>query len=602
MPTRKKKRNIVNRSSSDASTKKFKKPSIFNIFSRKSESNLDQVSQKPEPKKLTRAKSDVSDSKVLRPLRKLNSSETDESVINFKKKYPLSPIIENSQQEKSLEKSDQLVRPKPRKGIKLPPVTNASATVPAGNIGFTNENDLDLVPSKPHSEISSHPVNSTSPEGIHSSQLPPKKPPLTKGLTVDGMVKRLSMDRFSPPPQLHGPAFSYTRPNDYVVYARVAYDQDAKSKQTVHSRYTKSDSSQNDEQNGHDTIDSKSPLHDNSKRSDMTSQTNIILYKNIDNHQRSLSPVQHLRRSPGTFERPTSPAPYMKPSPDRQARSFSPIPILRRSPLRHTEPIVKTYPRGHSDEDEGVGLDLKQDSEEPPIIPIISPNRSHLLNYSESKDRSNEFNDLSHRRRLLESRITSRKVGSMERLLDKEKTPPSHDPNARSYQKDYNLTDERVSSQHRYHRESSLGLDGIPTSKEYQIRNRLGSPSRYREIDLGYIEDSYQHQNKGSPMEPDISYFQEKYRQEFEPKSLESEFCDLSRSLPESYMIDKYQQDHIRREPIIEHNYQNGSSNVASLKREKKKHRYLDKGDSGIENDFRKDPYGDDPRIRYVLV
>lgn len=104
---------------------------------------------------------------------------------------------------------------------------------------------------------------------IHSSQQPPDKPPLTKGRTVDTMVKRLSSDKCSPPPKTsimitpnvtvqhnNNQPFSYTRglspdksysPNEEmrnpgapVIYAQVVCGQNGTgpNKQTVHTTYT----------------------------------------------------------------------------------------------------------------------------------------------------------------------------------------------------------------------------------------------------------------------------------------------------------------------------------------------------------------------------
>lgn len=96
---------------------------------------------------------------------------------------------------------------------------------------------------------------SSSPEMIHSSQKPAEKLPLTKGRTVDNMVKRLSTDTSSPPPKPNvmvvpntsvqhnnNQPFSYIRGlspdkiSQPVIYAQVVCD-DAKQKQTVHMSY-----------------------------------------------------------------------------------------------------------------------------------------------------------------------------------------------------------------------------------------------------------------------------------------------------------------------------------------------------------------------------
>ncbi|XP_074042526.1 uncharacterized protein isoform X3 [Leptinotarsa decemlineata] len=108
-----------------------------------------------------------------------------------------------------------------------------------------------------------------SPKMIHSSQKPVDKLPLTKGRTVDSMVKRLSTDSCSPPPHKtnvmitphasvqhnNNQPFSYTRgvsPEKYapdethpnlsspIIYAQVvcAGNANGPAKQTIHTAYT----------------------------------------------------------------------------------------------------------------------------------------------------------------------------------------------------------------------------------------------------------------------------------------------------------------------------------------------------------------------------
>ncbi|XP_049817951.1 uncharacterized protein LOC109609226 isoform X3 [Aethina tumida] len=107
-----------------------------------------------------------------------------------------------------------------------------------------------------------------SPNMIHSSQKPADKLPLTKGRTVDHMVKRLSTDSASPPPKTNilispnvsmqhnnNQPFSYTRgispekymsnenlpnPSSPIIYAQVVCGKNGTSgptKQTVHTAY-----------------------------------------------------------------------------------------------------------------------------------------------------------------------------------------------------------------------------------------------------------------------------------------------------------------------------------------------------------------------------
>lgn len=211
LPNRKKKAATkpVGRSSSDVSSKsKTKKPSIFSLFTKKAANgNADQAvhpahTQDTQWKRVTRSRSDVgTGTNTSRrdssggAIRKRNNSEIDESLISRKKSVPLSPIIESPSRLSYFDLS-------------------VDGEVPSGNIGFTNQTDLDLVPSKPTTGIG----GGEAANGMHSSQQPVDRLPLTKGVTVDGIVKNLSMERFSPVPHLQGSAFSYTRPNGNTNY------------------------------------------------------------------------------------------------------------------------------------------------------------------------------------------------------------------------------------------------------------------------------------------------------------------------------------------------------------------------------------------------
>jgi hypothetical protein len=89
---------------------------------------------------------------------------------------------------------------------------------------------------------------------MHSSQLPVDKLPLTRGMAVDKMVKRLSTERLSPPPVqiLQAGAFSYTNPvvkslspplqgaPTDVVYAQVVCNEtiNADGSKTIQSKET----------------------------------------------------------------------------------------------------------------------------------------------------------------------------------------------------------------------------------------------------------------------------------------------------------------------------------------------------------------------------
>uniref|UniRef100_A0A1B0GHG4 Uncharacterized protein n=2 Tax=Lutzomyia longipalpis TaxID=7200 RepID=A0A1B0GHG4_LUTLO len=431
---------------------------------------------------------------------------------------------------------------------------------------------------------------------MHSSQQPAERPPLTKGLTVDGMVKRLSMERFSPPPQLTGPAFSYTRPKEQIIYAQVVCDGD-KAKQTVHY----------------------APSHLNGFHSDT-------------NGRRNGRPSQ-------------SPSPYRD--------DKSPLHINGDRLQR------KETPRVNSDEDEGLGFEIKRPYEEDfrtlvdegPITPKIRdvPPEKYYLG-----DRTPAFQDLSQRRQNLQSRINNRLFGSKELLED---TSPERDVFARNghqnvfeesrYQRSKSHDIDHVDNAKRYHkfgsqevvnryspdrshldmtqtpsngritskyveesryyhdgrdgyretyrRETNIGPDGRPRTSESRSKERLNSPKRgAKEIDLGYIED---HRNFDvGHLEPNTSYFQEKYRNDLhQPRSLESTTSgDVTRSSPDQAFRQHLKSTHLangyRHESVD--SYQN------SLKRQQKHQRSFDKGDSGIENDYRKDSFNGDLQTR----
>lgn len=600
LPTRKKATKPISRSVSDASAKKSKRPSIFNIFTKKGDQSTEQTDSKENHwKKVARSKSDVGESKeaIRKAIRKRNNSENEDVVIS--KKKPLSPIIENPPRETYFSNPIKPGRTN-RNG--------SNVNFPSGNIGYTSQEDLDLVPSKPISDsikdtISSIVNHSKSLEDMHSSQQPTQKPPLTKG-SVDGIVKRLSMERYSPLPHLHGPAFSYTRPNDQIIYAQVVCDSDGRSKQTIHSSYNSKEREPFTSQSAGDNVDSVGL-----RKLESSSHPNI-LFKNIEKHERSLSPVRHLdigRKLNGDYR--------------------------------------KVNGKTNSDEDEGLGIETRRDYDEPPIVPVIrdvvSPVRIQLdASYrgraDGTEERKNDYfpeiSNLSNRRKMLESRIFSRQR-SAELLDTKDRTDlHEHEMNghtneynqrrARSHPRElYRSPEREYSKYHRsneqhtyspdrshreiispsrdasnskviretryyhdghdgyrdqYRKETTIGVDGVPHTREYHTRRKLNSP---REIDLGYIEDNREYLH-AEHLEPNTSYFQEKYRQEFEPKSLDSQFSEVNRSSPEqSYR-------HVQSSAHRPDKFQ-------SLKREKKQQRSFDKGDSGIENDYRKDSFND---------
>lgn len=537
---------------------------------------------------MQRSKSDVGTTSTISAkdrypiVRKRNNSENEEPLSASKKK-PLSPIIENSPisepyfSPKSISQDNR--EPLPKVAVVPPPRKRQSSSPPAGNIGYTSQEDLDLVPGKPAETVAVN-KKGLAHQDMHSSQQPAEKIPLTKGVTVDGIIKRLTMDRFSPPPaQLNGTtAFSYIRPNDQkIIYAQVVCDNsDGKSKQTIPSSSTPTTTGLSSHHQSYRNVAGDA--------SEITNN-NQTLYRNVPYHERSYSPVQHL-------------------------------PAFRRS-------LSPTYRRPNSDEDEGLGFDVVQPStthyhrDEPLIVPIIRDYRSQSSGPMDHSYRGKadgteepfpEFNELSARRKQLELRMCSRRIGSAEHIPNKFKNNNNnnvydqyhndgvdgHAENVRRYQR--SRSSELLRSEHdesdrpqiypryvvqKYSPERTMSGR---TEEERNYRDhktyRRSPPGKITEIDLGYIDDyQHQHHHHHHNQERDIYHV----GRDIEPRSLDSQFSVLNRSSPE--VIVGYPNRYEQQQP---------PESFDTLKREKKQQRSFDKGDSGIENDYRKDSFNED--------
>lgn len=227
------------RSASDASTKKpaSKRPSIFGLFSRKSDSNVSQLDRDPRfedggARRLVRSKSDVGSSKLARRAEdKAHQGATSQS------KQQLSPIIEQAQREDFFEKDYFRERERRKSDAVTPREKNESVRGLNELLARSRsqaELDGPILPSGPSggASISAgirdriETLQAKSGENMHSSQQPAERLPLTKGRTVNGLVKRLSMERFSPQPAISQPAFSYIRPNEGITYAQLDLGED----------------------------------------------------------------------------------------------------------------------------------------------------------------------------------------------------------------------------------------------------------------------------------------------------------------------------------------------------------------------------------------
>ncbi|KAI8122577.1 hypothetical protein CVS40_6606 [Lucilia cuprina] len=670
LPLRKKKATTskpVSRSNSDAAAKKpTKRPSIFSIFSRKSDSNLNQaVDRDPRfedsgGRRLVRSKSDVGSSsyklkKVLKDSKPAPATASSSGSNRQLQHTQLSPIIENDSREDCFEeqfnrerrKSDAITdREKHESGLKELIARSRSQTELDGNVvrNPISENIKEKILT----------LQAKSQENMHSSQLPAQKLPLTKGQTVNGMVKRLSMERFSPPPTIMGPAFSYIRPNEGITYAQLELQDDIVPQRSTLTRrdYT---------QRVSPVREYRSPARDyRSASRDIFTPEREILHNN--HHRRSEDQTDFIA-SHATGRNQYSPN-YNTANGTTTIHiggSFSPSPWQQLSP------------RNLSDEDEGLGLETRKYYEEelqnkrskspaePPIVPkirSITPPRENGFHTTErymSPAREIPINndDMGYRRARLESRILTRKYGdnntlerngyypsrenSHERVLEDE--PDNTDYHRRRY-----LSPEREivrdSYEPRFHKPEATEilnkyspershLDIIAPSLTQISTSTLPKTektSRYKHTK--YYDDGHGHGVKevyeretqfdnegkphvresrhrerldsftGKPIREASPLMERHVLTDYEPqmlKSLESQFTstDQYRSSPEN----------MKRYENLERGLTARQSSEdrwhSSLKRDKLQQRSFDKGDSGIENDFRKESFNGDIVTRW---
>ncbi|XP_044744302.1 calponin homology domain-containing protein DDB_G0272472 isoform X2 [Coccinella septempunctata] len=417
---------------------------------------------------------------------------------------------------------------------------------------------------------------------IHSSQKPADKPPLTKGRTVDTMVKRLSSDSStSPPPKTNilvipnvsvqhnnNQPFSYTRgispdkhngkdPGSPVIYAQVVCANGATgpSKQTVHTVYNSNVK--------------KHPQHSDSDEG--------LGYE--ENFNRKYSPLE---------------SPLSKPYDNRYVSDVERDDYFMEADEPPISPKIRTtyfsgYPyekgfvsveRGRAD-----GMDSKRRESITESMENVTP-----------KLNGTTKSDWSARRDLLESRINRRMNDRITRV-----SPPK---NSNVY------IAESTSKYYRKGSESPVGFTEkyVSESRIDGFGERLNTESHTKRF-FGDRKD-------------DVEYITNE-RYPYDPKSLESQLSDY-RSSPESRRFetsqhrsnDKYamkmERQHRlskersiyqsnpeiykhREEPSLENSYHD------SLRRERrgfKSERYLDRGgsdrkdkfgDSGIENDIKRE-------------
>lgn len=509
LPHRKKKAKPLGRSVSDASSKKPKKSSIFNLFSKRSDPNLnstgnlndsasigDSPSNKRARKPVGRSKSDIgynlSDSSNASGGRgkghdnkRIKIPDADELMSKPKKKTQLSPIIENP----------------PTKTYFGAAVDTRKRLVNANPSNHNGKNDLE--PTLDHESRRTQtprPTNtfSSSLENMHSSQLPQEKPPLTKGLKIDNMVKRLSAERFSPPLHFNSPAFSYTRPNEQspnpIVYAQVRRDENGEKSKSPHA--TESPLPLNPSRTLNMDAREKSPYRD-------IFGSDTVDYK-YQAH-RDTSPVHETISS--KFRNKKIEAQnavkdkYSSKSPSHQIQS-------KRSNGHHinnTENHQEHENRKHF-EDRPVRDRSHRHSSEPPIIPNLRPSYGSMEH-------------LANRRKLLETKIHERSFGRETNNNNVKKTyniPITVDDGVEFVEEDDRFVDrvkpqspprKQWAKQPKYYPETDINddfcadQDSLRREQERQRHKhylqqefRATSPPNNNVIDLGYI-DQYDDSN-----------------------------------------------------------------------------------------------------------
>ncbi|XP_041565729.1 uncharacterized protein LOC108149892 [Drosophila elegans] len=568
LPTRRKKGKPVTRSASDASNATAKKstikrPSIFGLFSRRSDTNVSQLERDPRfedggARRLVRSKSDVGSSKLARRDKADKADKVDkEDKSTSQSKQQLSPIIEQSQREDFFEqdyfrererrKSDAVTpREKDESGRGLSELLARSRSQAEldGPLLLSGGAGPTAISAGIRDRIET--LQAKSGENMHSSQQPAERLPLTKGRTVDGLVKRLSMERFSPQPVISQPAFSYIRPNEGITYAQLDL--------------------------GEDQLRRSPPDRD------------------VRTPQREFAPTRPPRSSD------------VRPS---YSPTSNGMPLVNR-PSHSPSPWQQLSPRNLSDEDEGLGYEPRKayyEEEFPhPPHPRSRGTEAPIVPVIRSVSPAPYLDELGYRRAQLETRILTRRFGegaTLERNRELGGRPtPDREPERHHRPVRHELSQEytpesraQTQTQIQAHTQVDSGATLPRMEKTSRYRH-----TKYYDDGHGGVKETYvretqrdgqvresRHRERIGERERDYNSAD---RLEQEPKSLDSQLTDQYRSSPElraqhSQQSQPTHQQRDRREDYWQ----------SSLKRDKLQQRSFDKGDSGIENDFRKESF-----------
>lgn len=262
-------------------------------------------------------------------------------------------------------------------------------------------------------------------------------------------------------------------------------------------------------------------------------------------------------------------------------------------------PWQQLSPRNLSDEDEGLGFETrklyyeddlpKQERRpEPPIVPVIR-----------SVSPAPYLDELGYRRAQLENRILTRRFGEAatlerqhnykqerERFLD---YPSPERERDREREREREMERE-LAVDERYHRPVQLELENSTTLPKVEKSSRYRH-TKYYDDGKGGIKETYVRETQKDGQVRESRHRERlgsspRELEEQEPKSLDSQLTvgtDQYRSSPELRNTERGRlQDYWQ----------------SSLKRDKLQQRSFDKGDSGIENDFRKESFNGDLTTR----
>ncbi|XP_072391778.1 uncharacterized protein blo isoform X5 [Diabrotica undecimpunctata] len=411
-----------------------------------------------------------------------------------------------------------------------------------------------------------------SPKMIHSSQMPAEKLPLTKGRTVNSLIKRLSTESTSPPPlktnilitphasvqHNNNQPFSYTRglspdkfnetsptPGSPIIYAQVVCGNNGNgtSKQTVHTSYS----------NGrkHTHSDSDEGLGGEEHLAFKTITRFGDDYDEVDKIDEE-SPIKPKFRNPA----------YLNGYSSYERKEVSNV------------KYIDSSARGRGD-----GMDSKRRES------LTEPHETMFTSTTMLNSRS----DLSARRDQLESRINRRvNDNSIRTSPEYLKNPyPTNVYVTETTSKHYKSgSSSPVGYTEKYSSETMTDKHGKPHTKESRSVQYFGNEHKERlEYENRARPNGYQYNgfdNEPKSFDSQISSSPENRRYETSHSYKKDEYRTFHKSTPDIY---RSHQDSLQRENVER---RTGSSNYRSeyFEDSDRRERFAD---SGIENDFRRD-------------